>query len=182
MISRRSPSKLTNTAVVTHAGGKKLEEPFVVRPTSEAIIGESMSKWIQSYRDLPLLLNQWANVVRWELRPRLFLRTTEFLWQEGHTAHATRKDAQSYALKILHSVYQDFMNCVLAIPVLIGRKTAKERFAGATNTMTLEAMTRDGKALQMGTTHELGQNFAKAFNIRYPRRNEASGLALYIPI
>jgi len=154
-------------AVVTHAGGKELEEPIVVRPTSETVIGEYMAKWIQSYRDLPLLLNQWANVVRWELRPRLFLRTTEFLWQEGHTAHATADDAASYALRILHDVYGDFMEDVLALPVLRGRKTPRERFAGAVNTMTCEAMMGDGKALQMGTSHELGQNFAKVFDILY---------------
>src|SRR3954468_19529373 len=120
-------------AVVTHGGGKELEEPVVVRPTSETVIGEYMSKWIQSYRDLPLLLNQWANVVRWELRPRLFLRTTEFLWQEGHCAHATEEDAARYARLILDDVYADFMEQALAIPVLRGRKTARERFAGATN-------------------------------------------------
>jgi prolyl-tRNA synthetase len=154
-------------AVVTHAGGKELSEPIVVRPTSETIFGEFMAKWIDSYRDLPLLLNQWANVVRWELRPRTFLRTTEFLWQEGHTAHATEADARDYARKILHSVYEDFMVNLLAIPVVPGRKTKGERFAGATNTMTLEAMMGDGKALQMGTSHELGQNFAKAFDITY---------------
>ncbi|HET6212733.1 MAG TPA: His/Gly/Thr/Pro-type tRNA ligase C-terminal domain-containing protein, partial [Micromonosporaceae bacterium] len=154
-------------AVVTHAGGKKLDEPVVVRPTSETVIGEYMAKWISSYRDLPLLLNQWANVVRWELRPRLFLRTSEFLWQEGHTAHATEDDARDYARKILHEVYEDFMVSVLAVPVLVGRKTARERFAGATNTLTLEAMTGDRKALQMGTSHELGQNFARAFGIDY---------------
>jgi len=154
-------------AVVTHAGGKELEEPVVVRPTSETVIGEYMAKWIQSYRDLPLLLNQWANVVRWELRPRRFLRTSEFLWQEGHTAHATRDDARTYALRILHEAYEDLMVSVLAIPVLVGRKTARERFAGAVNTLCCEAMTRDGKALQMGTTHELGQNFARAFDIAY---------------
>ena len=154
-------------AVVTHAGGKELDEPVVVRPTSETIFGEYMAKWIQSYRDLPLLLNQWANVVRWELRPRVFLRTTEFLWQEGHTAHATAEDASAYALRILHEVYADFMEDVLAMPILRGRKTARERFAGATNTMTCEAMMGDGKALQMGTSHELGQNFAKAFDIVY---------------
>ena len=154
-------------AVVTHAGGKVLEEPVVVRPTSETVIGAFMAKWIQSYRDLPLLLNQWANVVRWELRPRLFLRTSEFLWQEGHTAHATMEDAKAYALEILHEVYEEFMVSVLAVPVVVGRKTTKERFAGAVNTMTLEAMTRDGKALQMGTSHELGQNFARAFDIAY---------------
>ncbi|MEV4707685.1 proline--tRNA ligase [Actinoplanes sp. NPDC049316] len=154
-------------AVVTHAGGKELAEPIVVRPTSETIFGEFMAKWIDSYRDLPLLLNQWANVVRWELRPRTFLRTTEFLWQEGHTAHATEQDARDYARRILHSVYEDFMVNLLAIPVVPGRKTKGERFAGATNTMTLEAMMGDGKALQMGTSHELGQNFAKAFDITY---------------
>ncbi|MEJ5256324.1 MAG: proline--tRNA ligase [Acidimicrobiales bacterium] len=154
-------------AVVTVAGGKELEEPVVVRPTSETVIGEFMAKWVQSYRDLPLLLNQWANVVRWELRPRVFLRTSEFLWQEGHTAHATEADARAYAVRILHEVYEDFMVNVLAIPVVVGRKTRRERFAGAINTMTLEAMTGDGKALQMGTSHELGQNFARAFDIRY---------------
>jgi len=154
-------------AVVTHGGGEQLAEPIVVRPTSETVIGEYMAKWVQSYRDLPLLLNQWANVVRWELRPRIFLRTSEFLWQEGHTAHATEEDARDYARKILHEVYEDFMVAVLGIPVLVGRKTKRERFAGATNTLTLEAMTGDGKALQMGTSHELGQNFARAFDIDY---------------
>jgi prolyl-tRNA synthetase len=154
-------------AVVTHGGGKELDEPIVVRPTSETVIGEYMAKWTQSYRDLPLLLNAWNNVVRWELRPRIFLRTTEFLWQEGHTAHATREDAADYAHRILHDVYEDVMVNVLAIPVLVGRKTAGERFAGAINTLTCEAMMRDGKALQMGTSHELGQNFARAFDITY---------------
>jgi prolyl-tRNA synthetase len=154
-------------AVVTHGGGKQLAEPIVVRPTSETVIGEFMAKWIGSYRDLPLLLNQWANVVRWELRPRVFLRTSEFLWQEGHTAHATEADARDYARKILHEVYEDFMVAVLAIPVLVGRKTMRERFAGATNTYTLEGMMGDGKALQLGTSHELGQNFARAFDISY---------------
>ncbi|MGQ0434703.1 MAG: proline--tRNA ligase [Microthrixaceae bacterium] len=154
-------------AVVTHAGGKELDEPLVVRPTSETVIGEYMGKWIQSYRDLPLLLNQWANVVRWELRPRLFLRTTEFLWQEGHTAHATAEDSAAYAARILHDVYADFMVNVLAIPVLPGRKTVAERFPGAINTLTVEAMMGDGKALQMGTSHDLGQNFAKVFDITH---------------
>ncbi len=154
-------------AVVTHGGGKKLDEPIVVRPTSETVIGEYMGRWVQSYRDLPLLLNSWNNVVRWELRPRIFLRTTEFLWQEGHTAHATREDAAAYAERILREVYRDFMVNVLAIPVLVGRKTADERFAGAVNTLTCEAMMRDGKALQMGTSHELGQNFARVFDITY---------------
>ena len=154
-------------AVVTHAGGKDLDEPVVVRPTSETVIGEFMAKWVQSYRDLPLLSNQWANVVRWELRPRVFLRTSEFLWQEGHTAHVSEDDGRAYAERILHDVYEGFMRDVLALPVVVGRKTKKERFAGATNTMTCEAMMGDGKALQMGTSHELGQNFAKAFDIAY---------------
>ncbi|MGD9572749.1 MAG: proline--tRNA ligase [Thermoleophilia bacterium] len=154
-------------AVVTVAGGKTLEEPLVVRPTSETLFGELMAKWIQSFRDLPLLLNQWANVVRWELRPRIFLRTTEFLWQEGHTAHATQDDAAAYARRILLDVYRDFMTNLLAVPVLVGMKTARERFAGAINTMTCEAMMGDGRALQMGTSHELGQNFAKAFEMQY---------------
>ncbi len=154
-------------AVVTIAGGKELEEPVVVRPTSETMIAEYMSRWIQSHRDLPLLLNQWANVVRWELRPRMFLRTTEFLWQEGHCAHATERDATEYAERILLDVYEDFMVEVLAMPVHIGRKIPSERFAGATNTITCEAMMGDGKALQMGTSHELGQNFARAFDIGF---------------
>jgi prolyl-tRNA synthetase len=148
-----------------------------VRPTSETVIGEFMAKWVQSYRDLPLLLNQWANVVRWELRPRIFLRTSEFLWQEGHTAHATEDDARAYAVRILREAYEDLMVSVLAIPVVVGRKTAKERFAGATNTMTCEAMTRDGKALQMGTSHELGQNFAKAFGIEFSTATGSRELA-----
>jgi prolyl-tRNA synthetase len=154
-------------AVVTHGGGKQLAEPVVVRPTSETVIGEFMAKWVSSYRDLPLLLNQWANVVRWEMRPRVFLRTSEFLWQEGHTAHVDMADARAYARRILHDVYEDFMVNVLAIPVVVGRKTVRERFAGATSTYTLEGMMGDAKALQMGTSHELGQNFAKAFNITY---------------
>ena len=154
-------------AVVTVAGGKELDEPFVVRPTSETVIGEYMAKWLQSYRDLPLLLNQWANVVRWELRPRLFLRTTEFLWQEGHTAHATEAEANTFAERIAHEVYADFMVNVLAMPVIVGLKTVKERFPGADNTLTCEGMMRDGKALQMGTSHELGQNFARVFEIQF---------------
>ncbi|GAB2759648.1 proline--tRNA ligase [Streptomyces bullii] len=154
-------------AVVTHGGGKELEEPVVVRPTSETIINDYFSKWVQSYRDLPLLINQWANVVRWEMRPRVFLRTTEFLWQEGHTAHATYEDARDYAAYIHKEVYADFMVDVLGIDVVLGRKTASERFAGAINTLTLEAMMGDGKALQMGTSHELGQNFARAFHTQY---------------
>ena len=164
-------------AVVTHAGGKELEEPIVVRPTSETMVGEFMAKWINSHRDLPLLLNQWANVVRWELRPRVFLRTTEFLWQEGHTAHSSEEDATAYARRILHDVYADFMRTELAIPVIAGRKTRRERFAGATNTMTLEAMMGDGKALQMGTSHELGQNFARAFDITYTDAEQRNRLA-----
>ena len=164
-------------AVVTHAGGKALDEPIVVRPTSETVIGEFMAKWVNSYRDLPLLLNQWANVVRWELRPRIFLRTTEFLWQEGHTAHATYEEARAYARRILLEVYTDFMVRILAIPVVVGRKTAAERFAGAINTTACEAMTRDGKALQMGTSHELGQNFARAFNIEFSGADGRRSLA-----
>jgi prolyl-tRNA synthetase len=153
-------------AVVTHAGGKELEEPLVVRPTSETIIGEMMSKWISSHRDLPMLLNQWANVVRWEMRPRMFLRTTEFLWQEGHTAHATAPEAiaeMELGLEIYTQIARDFA----AIPVVPGEKTAGERFAGAVRTTTIESMMRDGKALQAGTSHYLGENFARAFNIRY---------------
>ncbi|GAA5182004.1 proline--tRNA ligase [Rugosimonospora acidiphila] len=164
-------------AVVTHGGGKELAEPVVVRPTSETVIGEFMAKWVDSYRDLPLLLNQWANVVRWELRPRILLRTTEFLWQEGHTAHVDEADAHDYARRILHEVYEDLMVKLLAMPVLVGRKTARERFAGATSTYTLEGMMRDGKALQMGTSHELGQNFARAFDIAFTGVSGARELA-----
>ncbi|NUT20150.1 MAG: proline--tRNA ligase [Hamadaea sp.] len=163
-------------AVVTHGGGKQLAEPVVVRPTSETVIGEFMAKWVDSYRDLPLLLNQWANVVRWEMRPRIFLRTSEFLWQEGHTAHATEQDAKDYTLRIHHEVYEKHMRELLAIPVVPGRKTDRERFAGATSTYTLEGMMGDGKALQMGTSHELGQNFARAFDIQY---SSASGSREY---
>ncbi|MFE0100894.1 proline--tRNA ligase [Streptomyces sp. NPDC059009] len=154
-------------AVVTHGGGKELEEPVVVRPTSETIINEYFSKWVQSYRDLPLLINQWANVVRWELRPRLFLRTSEFLWQEGHTAHATYEEARDFAAHIHENVYGAFMRDTLAMDFVLGRKTPKERFAGAINTLTLEGMMGDGKALQLGTSHELGQNFARAFHTQY---------------
>jgi prolyl-tRNA synthetase len=154
-------------AVVTHGGGKELEEPLVVRPTSETVINSFFSKWVQSHRDLPLLINQWANVVRWELRPRLFLRTSEFLWQEGHTAHANEADALAYALRILNEVYRTTMVDVLSMPVLTGHKTERERFAGANRTWTCEGMMGDGKALQMGTSHELGQNFAKPFDITY---------------
>ncbi len=154
-------------AVVTYAGGEELREPVVVRPTSETVIGEFMAKWIQSYRDLPLLLNQWANVVRWELRPRLFLRSSEFLWQEGHTAHASAHDAAAYARRIHLEVYRDFLVNVLGVPVLEGIKSPRERFAGAINSLTCEGMMRDGKALQMSTSHELGDNFARAFDIRF---------------
>jgi len=154
------------TAVVTHGGGKELEEPLVVRPTSETIIGAMFAKWIQSYRDLPVLLNQWANVVRWEMRTRLFLRTTEFLWQEGHTAHATEEEAEAETLKIL-GLYRRFMEDSIAMPVVTGRKTDSERFAGALRTYGLEGLMQDNKALQMGTSHNLGQNFARAFDITF---------------
>jgi prolyl-tRNA synthetase len=163
-------------AVVTYAGGEELAEPVVVRPTSETVIGEFMAKWIQSYRDLPLLLNQWANVVRWELRPRLFLRSSEFLWQEGHTAHASYEDASRYVKRIHAEVYNDFLEKVLAIPTYLGIKPPSERFAGAINSMTAEGMMRDGKALQLATSHELGQNFAKAFDIYF--QNEEGQAAL----
>jgi prolyl-tRNA synthetase len=154
------------TAVVTHGGGKKLDEPLVIRPTSETIIYAMFAKWVQSYRDLPLLINQWANVVRWEMRTRLFLRTLEFLWQEGHTAHATEADAETETRKMLH-VYRDFMEGYMAMPVVTGRKTDSERFAGALRTYSCEAMMQDNKALQAGTSHNLGQNFAKAFELKF---------------
>jgi prolyl-tRNA synthetase len=154
------------TAVVTHGGGKKLEEPLVVRPTSETIIYSMFAKWVQSYRDLPLLINQWANVVRWEMRTRLFLRTLEFLWQEGHTAHATHDEAEEEARRML-GVYRDFMEGWMAMPVVTGRKTESEKFAGALRTYALEAMMQDNKALQAGTSHNLGQNFAKAFDLTF---------------
>jgi prolyl-tRNA synthetase len=154
-------------AVVTVAGGKELAEPAVVRPTSETIINASLARWISSYRDLPLKVNQWANVVRWELRPRLFLRTTEFLWQEGHTAHTTSDDAHAFALQILDHAYAATIEQDLAIPVWRGRKTDREKFAGAVVSWSCESLMRDGKALQMGTSHELGQNFAHAFDITY---------------
>jgi len=154
-------------AVVTHAGGEKLDEPLVIRPTSETIIWATYAKWIQSYRDLPLLYNQWANVVRWELRPRLFLRTTEFLWQEGHTAHETSEEAMAEARTILDRVYRASIEDDLALPVRLGRKSAAERFAGAVETFTIEALMRDGRALQSGTSHYLGQNFAKAYEVKF---------------
>ena len=153
-------------AVVTHAGGKELEEPLVIRPTSETVIGEMMAKWISSHRDLPLLLNQWANVVRWELRPRMFLRTTEFLWQEGHTAHVDETDAMRETTQML-DVYAEVARDIAAIPVVPGEKTPGERFAGAVRTYTVEGMMRDGKALQSGTSHYLGTNFANAFGIQF---------------
>src|SRR5512134_993224 len=154
------------TAVVTHGGGKLLEEPLVVRPTSETIIYAMYAKWIQSWRDLPLLINQWANVVRWELRTRLFLRTTEFLWQEGHTAHATEEEAEAETLMIL-GIYRRFAEEWMAMPVLTGRKSDSEKFAGALRTYAIEALMQDNRALQAGTSHNLGQNFAKAFQVTY---------------
>src|SRR3954467_12729273 len=153
-------------AMVTHGGGKKLDEPLVVRPTSETIIYHMFAKWVQSYRDLPLLINQWANVVRWEMRTRLFLRTTEFLWQEGHTAHATHDEAEAEARTML-GVYRDFMEGYIAMPVVTGQKTDSERFAGALRTYSCEAMMQDNKALQAGTSHDLGQNFSKAFELKF---------------
>jgi len=153
-------------AVVTHGGGQELEEPLVVRPTSETIIGHMYSKWIKSYRDLPVLINQWGNVVRWEMRTRLFLRTLEFYWQEGHTAHATAAEAEEETLRMLH-VYEDFAVNEAAIPVITGVKSEAEKFAGAVHSYTIEAMMGDTKALQSGTSHNLGQNFAKAFDIQY---------------
>src|SRR4051812_5320374 len=158
-------------AVVTEAGGKPLEEPLAVRPTSEAMIWATYGRWMQSYRDLPLRYNQWANVVRWERRPRLFLRTSEFLWQEGHTAHETAEEALAETLTILHDVYADTIENVLAIPVLRGRKSESERFPGAVDTYTLEALMRDGKALQAATSHYLGQGFPRAFDVRYTGRD-----------
>ena len=157
-------------AVVTHGGGEQLEEPLIVRPTSETIINTMMAKWIRSYRDLPLLLNQWCNVVRWEMRTRLFLRTTEFLWQEGHTAHATAEEAEAEARRML-DVYTDFAVNDAAIPVIPGRKSDTERFAGAVRSYTIEAMMGDKRALQSGTSHFLGQNFARAFGTQYLDRN-----------
>jgi prolyl-tRNA synthetase len=156
-------------AVVTIAGGKKLEEPYVIRPTSETIIGHFFAKWIQSWRDLPVLMNQWANVVRWELRTRMFLRTTEFLWQEGHTAHATHEEAVEETLRML-DVYAEVAEDVMAMPVIRGRKTHGEKFAGALHSYSIEAMMRNGLALQAGTSHDLGQNFGKAFDVKFQNK------------
>ena len=153
-------------AVVTHAGGSKLEEPYVIRPTSETIIWSMYRNWIQSYRDLPLLINQWCNVMRWELRTRLFLRTTEFLWQEGHTAHATAEEAEEETLQMLE-IYRRFAEETMAMPVITGLKTEREKFAGAVRTYCIEAMMQDKKALQSGTSHNLGQNFARAFDVTF---------------
>src|SRR5271157_4463756 len=153
-------------AVVTIAGGKQLEEPYVIRPTSETIIGYFFSRWIESWRDLPMLINQWANVMRWELRTRLFLRTGEFLWQEGHTAHATHAEAQEEVRRML-DIYARFAEEWMAMPVIRGRKTDSEKFAGAVETYSIEAMMQDGKALQSGTSHDLGQNFGKAFDVKF---------------
>ena len=157
-------------AVVTHGGGKELEEPLMIRPTSETIVGHMYSQWIQSYRDLPVLINQWCNVLRWEMRTRLFLRTSEFLWQEGHTAHETAEEAQEETLRMLE-IYRKFQEDYLAIPVHTGLKSAAEKFPGALATYSIEAMMQDGKALQSGTSHNLGQNFAKAFEIDYLDRD-----------
>ncbi|MEK6631001.1 MAG: proline--tRNA ligase [Acidobacteriota bacterium] len=158
-------------AWVTRGGTEELEEPLVVRPTSEAIIGTMYAKWIQSWRDLPVLINQWANVVRWEKVTRLFLRTTEFLWQEGHTAHETPEEAEEETLKIL-ALYKEFAATELAMPVVAGRKSDSEKFAGALRTYSIEALMGDGRALQAGTSHNLGQNFAKAFEIRFQARDK----------
>ena len=163
-------------AVVTHCGGKELEEPLMIRPTSETVVGHMYSQWIQSYRDLPVLINQWCNVLRWEMRTRLFLRTTEFLWQEGHTAHETAEEAQEETLRMLE-IYRKFQQDYLAIPVHTGLKSAAEKFPGALATYSIEAMMQDGKALQSGTSHNLGQNFAKAFEIDYLDRDNNKQLA-----
>jgi prolyl-tRNA synthetase len=157
-------------AVVTHAGGDDLEEPYVIRPTSETIIGHMYSQWVQSWRDLPILINQWCNVMRWERRPRLFLRTSEFLWQEGHTAHATREEAEEETSRMLN-IYQGIMQKDLALPVIYGEKSMNERFPGAENTYSCEAMMGDKKALQAGTSHFLGQNFSRAFDISFQNKN-----------
>ena len=164
-------------AWVTHGGGEKLEEKLVVRPTSEAIIGTMYAKWVQSWRDLPILINQWANVVRWEKVTRPFLRTTEFLWQEGHTAHETEAEAEEETLKIL-DVYKEFVETELAMPVVDGQKSDSEKFAGALRTYSIEALMGDGRALQAGTSHNLGQNFAKAFDIKFQARDKVDAARL----
>ncbi|MFW5812458.1 MAG: aminoacyl--tRNA ligase-related protein, partial [Alkalispirochaetaceae bacterium] len=156
-------------AIVTHGGGEKLEEPLVIRPTSETIIWSMYKKWIQSYRDLPLLINQWCNVLRWEKRTRLFLRTTEFLWQEGHTAHETEAEAREETIKMLE-VYRRFAEEYMALPVWTGLKSESEKFAGAVSTYAIEAMMQDKRALQAGTSHFLGQNFARAFDVQFQSR------------
>jgi prolyl-tRNA synthetase len=153
-------------AVVTHGGGKKLEEPLVLRPTSETVMYSMFKKWIQSYRDLPFKINQWCNIVRWEMRTYLFLRTMEFLWQEGHTAHATHEEAEREALDRLE-MYRRFVEDVLAIPVIVGKKSESEKFPGGFNTYAIEALMPDGKALQMGTSHDLGQNFSRVFGVQF---------------
>lgn len=158
-------------ATVTHAGGKKLDEPLVIRPTSETIIWSMYKDWISSYRDLPLLINQWANVCRWEMRTRLFLRTCEFLWQEGHTAHASQQEAEEETFRMVH-VYKKFAEEYMAMPVIVGRKTEREKFAGAVDTYAIEGMMQDGKALQSGTSHYLGQNFAEAFDVTFQDRDK----------
>ena len=172
---------VTHTRLAKNEEGKlvpssPLEEPYIIRPTSETIIGEAYARWIQSYRDLPLLMNQWANVMRWEMRTRMFLRTSEFLWQEGHTAHATKAEAEEETLKILN-LYQRFVEDYMAMPVIKGEKTASERFPGAVNTYCLEAMMQDKKALQAGTSHYLGQNFSRAFKIKFLNKEGSEELA-----
>ncbi|MGO8672306.1 MAG: proline--tRNA ligase [Capsulimonadaceae bacterium] len=164
-------------AEVTRAGGEELAEPYVIRPTSETIIGATYAKWVRSWRDLPILVNQWANVMRWEMRTRPFLRTAEFLWQEGHTVHATEAEAEAETLMILNDVYADVVERVMAIPVLRGLKTPKETFAGALRTYAIEAMMQDGRALQAGTSHNLGQNFARAFEIKFQNQDNVEEVA-----
>ena len=164
-------------AVVTHGGGEKLTEPYCIRPTSETIIGHFYAQWVNSWRDLPLLINQWANVMRWEMRTRPFLRTAEFLWQEGHTVHATEAEAERETLMILHDVYADFVEKIMAVPVIKGLKTEREKFPGALRTYSMDAMMQDGRALQSGTSHNLGQNFAKAFEIKFTDQNNTEQYA-----
>ena len=163
---------------MTQGGNEVLEERLVVRPTSETIIGTMYAKWVQSWRDLPILINQWANVVRWEKVTRLFLRTTEFLWQEGHTAHETAEEAQEETLQML-GVYKDFAETELAMPVMDGQKTESEKFAGADRTYSIEALMRDGRALQAGTSHNLGQNFAKSYEIKFQARDKSVQYVLH---